>query len=314
MRRRSFLVGASGSALLLSSNLASARRPRDRSHPKMRHETIRVEGLRIFYREAGPPEAPVILALHGFPTSSHMFRDLLPALADRYRVIAPDYPGYGYSEAPSADAFRYTFDNLARMVQAFVDARGLQRYALYLQDFGGPIGFRLATARPTQVSALIVQNANAYEDGFSEAMHAIKPAWTTRTRATEEGFRNILAPQAVKEQWVAGEPDPALISPDAWMHAVERLKRPGNDLVQLAMLHDYGSNAALYPSWQDYFRRSRPRTLIAWGVGDPFFTEAGARAYLRDLPDAQLHLLNAGHFALETQGPEIAALIRRFLD
>jgi pimeloyl-ACP methyl ester carboxylesterase len=206
------------------------------------YRTLTVDGVEVAYREAGPEGAPVVLLLHGFPTSSHMFRDLIPAIAHRYRVIAPDYPGYGYSGSPPPDRFTYTFDNIARVLQGFVEAKGLTRFSIYMQDFGGPIGFRLATSRPERVSALIIQNANAYEEGFSDAMNAARPAWERRTPDTEAAFRSLLTLDGTKQQYLTGVGDPSRVSPDAWTHAQERLDRPGNDEIQLAMLHDYGSN------------------------------------------------------------------------
>lgn len=277
------------------------------------YRTAEVDGVSIFYREAGREGAPVVLLLHGFPTSSHMFRDLIPLLADRYHVIAPDYPGYGYSDAPSPAQFNYSFDNVAKLIERFVQVRGLTRYSIYMQDFGGPIGFRLATAHPERVAALIIQNANAYEEGFSEAMNAARPAWEKRTAETEAGFRSLLTLESTKQQYTAGVADASRVSPDAWTHAQAGLDRPGNDLIQLAMLHDYGSNPKLYPRWQAYLREHQPPTLIVWGKSDPFFLVPGAEAYRRDVPKAEVHILDTGHFALETHAQEIAALMREFL-
>jgi pimeloyl-ACP methyl ester carboxylesterase len=297
----------------LAAGTASAAKPAILAPAPVSYRTVNVDGVKIFYREAGPTNAPVILLLHGFPTSSHMFRDLIPALSSHYRVIAPDYPGYGYSDAPSPEKFSYTFDNMARIMEGFVRAKGLTRYALYMQDFGGPVGFRLATAYPERVTALIIQNANAYEEGFSEAMNGARPAWEKRTPETEAAFRGLLTLDGTKQQYLAGISDPSSVNPDAWMHAQAGLDRPGNDVIQLAMLHDYGSNPKLYPQWQAYMRKHQPPTLITWGKGDPFFLVPGAKAYARDLPKAEMHILDAGHFALETHSAEIANLIRDFL-
>jgi len=277
-----------------------------------RHRTI--EGVRIFYREAGPPEAPVVVLLHGFPTSSHMYRDLIPQLAVRYRVIAPDYPGYGFSDAPSPEAFRYSFDGLAEIMDAFLESVRADRYALYMQDFGGPVGFRIATRHPERVTALIIQNANAYEEGLSPAMDAARPAWRGRTPETEATLRGFLTAETTRFQFLHGVRDRGRISPDAWLHAQAGLDRPGNDEIQLALLHDYGSNPKLYPAWQSYLRARRPPTLVVWGRNDPFFTPSGALAYQRDVPEAEIHLLDTGHFALEEDGTVIGAYALDFLD
>jgi len=280
----------------------------------VRYRYQSVDGVEIFYREAGRPTAPTVLLLHGFPTSSHMYRDLIPRLASKYHVIAPDYPGYGYSAAPSPEKFTYTFDHLASLMERFTEEVGLQHYTLYLQDFGGPVGFRMATAHPDRVDALVIQNANAYEEGLSPAMDAARPAWVARTPETEKTLRGFLTLETTRFQFLNGAEAPDRINPDSWMHAQAGLDRPGNAEIQLALLHDYGSNPKLYQEWQRYFRTQRPPTLIVWGRGDPFFTEAGAKAYQRDLPNAELHLLDAGHFALEDHVDLIAALMVEFLD
>jgi len=280
---------------------------------QMRYRTAEVDGIEIFYREAGPADAPVVLLLHGFPTSSHMFRDLIPRLAPHYRVIAPDYPGYGFSSAPPTTDFGYTFDNLADVIDRFTQALGLDSYALYMQDFGGPIGFRLAVRYPGRVLALVVQNANAYEEGLSPAMDAARPAWECRTPETEAMLRGFLTLETTRFQYLHGARDPSLVSPDAWLHAQAGLDRPGNDEIQLAYLHDYGSNPRQYPEWQDYLRRYQPPTLVVWGRNDPFFTEAGAQAYRGDVAACELHLFETGHFALEEEAPTIARLILNFL-
>jgi pimeloyl-ACP methyl ester carboxylesterase len=313
------------SALLLAAALGSLTVPaiaRDArttpeptiSAPQVRYRTQAVNGLQIFYREAGPVDAPTLVLLHGFPTSSHMYRDLIPLLATRYRVIAPDYPGYGSSSSPAPSAFAYTFDHLADVMGAFIDSLGVRRYVLYVQDFGGPVGFRLAFKRPEQIAGLVIQNANAYEEGLSEALNSARPFWFKRTLETEAPMREFLKPEMTKHQYTSGAQDLERISPDAWNHAQSILDRPGNDEIQLSLLHDYGSNVARYPEWQTYFRQHQPPTLIVWGKNDPFFTVEGANAYLRDLPDAQVHLLDAGHFALEEKAHDIAGLMIAFLD
>ena len=275
--------------------------------------TIAVNGLDVFYREAGPRGEPIILLLHGFPSSSHMFRDLIPALADRFHVIAPDYPGFGLSSMPSHKEFGYTFDNLARMVADFTDAIGLEKYAIYMQDYGGPIGMRLATARPERVAGLVVQNANAYLAGLSENLVPLTAYMSNPTPETEAPVRAFLTAGTTQFQWTHGTRHPERIDPAFWVHDQHFLDRPGNAEIQLALFRDYRTNPPLYPTWQEYLRTRRPPTLIAWGKHDPFFTPAGAEAFLRDVPDAELHLLDTGHFALADHVTEIAGLTRKFL-
>lgn len=283
------------------------------SFPVVHHRTLNVEGLDIFYREAGSPDKPALLLLHGFPSSSHMFRNLIPALADEFHIIAPDYPGYGYSSAPDAADFNYTFDRLSEIIEAFLVKLGISRFALYIQDFGAPVGLRIAARHPEWISAMIVQNGNAYAEGFSAAFDVSIPFWQDRNAETEAPMRVFLTPDTTRFQYTHGARNPEAISPDAWTHDQALLDRPGNDLIQLSLLHDYQNNPPQFPVWQEYFRRHQPPTLIAWGRNDPFFTEEGARAYLKDLPDAELHLLDSGHFALEEDGDRIATLIQQFL-
>jgi len=284
------------------------------AYAKTVHRTVFVNGLDIFYREAGSPNRPTVLLLHGFPTSSHMYRELIPALANDFHVIAPDYPGFGQSSAPDADEFEYTFDHLAEVMDAFLRQVGCTRFALFMQDYGSPIGFRIAAKHPEWVSALLVQNANAYLEGINmEAFAPVQPFWANRTAETEAPVRGFLAPETTKFQYTHGARNPAAISPDNWQHDQALLDRPGNDRIQLALLHDYQNNVPRFEEWQTYLRKHQPPTLITWGKNDPFFTEAGARAYLKDLPKAELHLLDTGHFALEEEGPLIATLIREFL-
>jgi pimeloyl-ACP methyl ester carboxylesterase len=274
----------------------------------------RVQGIDIFYREAGNPSLPTLLLLHGFPTSSHMFRDLIPLLSDRYHVIAPDYPGFGYSARPTPAEFLYTFDHLADVMENFVDALGLQRYALYMQDFGGPVGFRLAARRPERVLALIVQNANAYEDGVSEGVrNVVLRYYRERNPETEAKLRELFELPTTKRQYLEGAPDRSLVNPDAWEHAQWGMDRPGDKEIQFALHANYGSNVERYEEWHAYFRQYQPPTLIVWGRGDFVFTPAGAEAYFKDLKHVELHMLDAGHFALETNAAEIAAYIRTFL-
>jgi len=285
------------------------------AEPTVSHRAVFIDDVRIAYREAGPEDAPVVLLLHGFPSSSFMFRDLMPRLADRWRVIAPDYPGFGSSDFPPPGEYEYSFAQLTRTLEKFTSALGLTRYALYIQDYGAPIGLRLALAHPERVSALIVQNGNAYEEGLSAAWDPLKAYWRNPTPQNRETLRGWLTEEGIRQQYVAGVPEPELprFAPETWTLDWARLSRPGNVDMQIGLFGDYQSNVALYPRFQQFLRERRPPTLIAWGRHDPFFTEAGARAWLRDVPDAELHLLDAGHFALETRGAEIATLIRGFL-
>ena len=272
---------------------------------------LEIDGLNLFYREAGPAHLPTLVLLHGFPTSSHMFRDLIPHLEDRFHVIAPDYPGFGYSEAPSPADFAYTFDHLADVTEKLLAQLGIQTFALYLQDYGGPVGFRIAARNPERITGLIIQNANAYMEGISEAMAPIAKYWSDRA-GMEPAIRGFLTRETTTFQYTHGAGNPERISPDSYHHDQALLDRAGNDLIQLELLFNYQANPPLYPEWQRYFRQHQPRTLIVWGKNDPFFTVAGARAFLRDLPQAELHLLEAGHFALEELHEEIAAHISRF--
>jgi pimeloyl-ACP methyl ester carboxylesterase len=281
----------------------------------VRHRRITVNGLEIFYREAGRHEAPAVLLLHGFPASSHMFRHLIPALADRFHVVAPDYPGFGYSSYPARDRFAYSFAAFADLMVGFTDAVGLTRYALYIQDYGAPVGLRLALARPERVAGLIVQNGNAYEEGLSDAWAPIKAYWRDPTPAKREALRAWLDQAGTRLQYVAGIPEEQIerFAPDTWTLDWALLSRPGNVDLQLDLFGDYRANVELYPAFHEYFRTYRPPALIVWGQHDPFFTAAGARAYRRDLPEAELHFLDAGHFALESHAPHIIGLMRDFL-
>lgn len=281
--------------------------------PVTHHRTATVNGTKIFYREAGPVGAPVLLLLHGFPSSSHMYRDLIPALADRYHVIAPDYPGFGQSATPDRASFRYSFANYATMVDGLMNQLGEKRYALYVQDYGAPVGYRLALLRPDRVTALIVQNGNAYDEGLSPFWDPIKAYWTEGTNARRQPLRAGLTLAATKSQYIDGVADPSRIDPAAWLHDQALLDRPGIDEIMLDLFYDYRTNVALYPHFQAYFRIRKPPTLIVWGVNDAIFPAAGAKAYRKDLPDAEVHLLDTGHFALEDKGGEIATLIRGFL-
>lgn len=285
-----------------------------RSDTQILYKTVKIGKLDIFYREAGDPKNPTLLLLHGFPTSSHMFRNLIPSLAKDYHIVAPDYPGYGNSSTPSRDEFTYTFDNVAALVGQFVAQIGLQRYALYLQDYGAPIGFRLAVSHPERVSALIVQNGNAYDEGIDNSFwEPIKKYWKEPTQANRDALRGLLTRDATIWQYTHGVRDTRHISPDTWNVDQPLLDRPGNNEIQLDMFLSYGSNPPLYPQWQEYFRAHQPPTLIVWGKNDQIFPEAGAHPYLRDLKEVDFHLLDTGHFALEEDGAIIAALIHKHL-
>jgi pimeloyl-ACP methyl ester carboxylesterase len=279
----------------------------------VRYRTVPIDGVDVFFREAGPPGAPVVLLLHGFPTSSHMFRNLIPALADRYRVVAPDYPGFGQSGMPDRDRFAYTFDGYARIVGKLTERLGLERYALYVMDYGAPVGFRLATAHPERVSAIVVQNGNAYDEGIEKFWDPLKAYWSSGSPQDREALRWATSLDATRWQYTQGVPDPSAVSPDTWTIDQALLDRPGNQEIQLDLFHDYRTNLALYPVWQAYFRERRPPMLVIWGKHDEIFVAAGAAPYRRDDPRAEVHLLDTGHFALETHGPEIARLMRDFL-
>ncbi|SFW30660.1 alpha/beta fold hydrolase [Nitrosovibrio sp. Nv17] len=274
----------------------------------------RVGEVDVFYREAGPGDAPLILLLHGFPTASHMFRDLIPLLADRFRLIAPDLPGFGQTQAPPRGTFDYTFDRLADVIEGFTDAMSLDRYALYIFDYGAPVGLRLAMRQPERMSAIVSQNGNAYVEGFSDAWGPWKAYWREPSAANREACRPSLAPDTIRNWQYGTGADPSRLSPDGYELDIAYMARPGVEEIQLDLILDYRSNVALYPAFQSYFREHRPPLLAVWGRHDPAFLPAGAAAYQRDLPDARVHLLDAGHFALETHAQEVATLIRAFLD
>jgi pimeloyl-ACP methyl ester carboxylesterase len=277
------------------------------------YRTIEIDGLDIFYREAGVPTNPTILLLHGFPTSSHMFRNLIPALADRFHLVAPDYPGFGNSSMPTVDQFDYTFEHLADVMEKFTKAVGLSKYSLYVMDYGAPIGFRLAAKHPERVEALIVQNGNAYEEGLREFWEPLKAYWQDRSAENAEKLRQFFTLDATKWQYTHGVRNPQAISPDNWNIDQPFLDRPGNSDIQLALFYSYGSNLPLYPQWQEYFRTHQPPTLVVWGKNDPIFPAEGAYPYKRDLKKIEFHLLDTGHFALEEEGNAIAEHIRHFL-
>ena len=290
--------------------------PADGAASVTAYRTVEIDGIRMFYRDAGPRVAPVVLLLHGFPASSFMFRDLIERLAGEYRVVAPDYPGFGYSDAPSTAQFSYTFDRLATFVEKFTDRLGIERYALYMQDFGGPVGFRVASHRPERVTALIIQNANAYEEGLPESFWApARALWKDPSAGNRARIRELAMSDAALEwNYTHGVGAPERINPDSWVLQRALLSRPGNKDAMVALLVDYGNNLALYDDWQKYFRERQPPALIVWGKNDQIFPAEGARVYARDLPRAELHLLDTGHFALEDKVDDIATLMTGFLD
>jgi pimeloyl-ACP methyl ester carboxylesterase len=277
------------------------------------YRTAQVDGVEIFYREAGSRAAPLVVLLHGFPSSSRMYRNLIPALASNYHVIAPDYPGFGQSGVPNRKQFAYRFARFAELIDGLLTQLGADRYALYVQDYGAPVGYRLALKHPERVSALIVQNGNAYDEGLGDFWKPLKAYWAGGTKAQREALRAGLTLAATKSQYLQGVRDPSRIDPDSWALDQALLDRPGIDEIMLDLFKDYGSNVTLYPKFQEFFRQRRPPTLIVWGKNDVIFPAEGARPYLRDLPDAELHLLDTGHFALEDKGDEIAALMLDFL-
>jgi len=281
--------------------------------PVTHHRTTKVEGLNVFYREAGSRDAPVVLLLHGFPTSSHMFRNLIPALADRYRVIAPDYPGFGQSDMPDRDKFAYTFDNLAKIVDGLLDQLGVTSFTMYVMDYGAPVGWRLALKRPERVTGLIVQNGNAYEEGLTDFWGPIRAYWVDNSEAHRKALSSLLTLEATKFQYTDGVSDVSRVSPDNWVHDQALLDRPGNADIQLDLFYDYRTNLPLYPKVQAFLRERRPPAIVVWGKNDKIFPAEGAHPYKRDLPEVEFHLLDTGHFALEDKFDEMVALIRAFL-
>jgi pimeloyl-ACP methyl ester carboxylesterase len=278
---------------------------------QVHHRTVRIQNVDVFYREAGSPASPAILLLHGFGASSYMFRDLMPALADEYRLVAPDLPGFGYTEVFSA-GFEYTFDNLASIIDAFTQAKGLERYALYVFDYGAPVGWRLAVKHPEKITAIVSQNGNAYEEGLSAGWADMREVWEEPTAERRAALRRFSTPEMIKWQYTEGVEDTSLIAPETYQLASAAIDRHGVD-AQLDLICDYGSNLRQYAQLHEYFRRHRPPTMVIWGNRDPFFTPAGARAFRRDNPSAEVRFLDTGHFALETHGRQIAAAMREFL-
>ena len=283
------------------------------SIPNIKLDTVEADGIKIFYREAGPADAPVILLLHGYPTSSHMFRHLMPRLASSFRLIAPDLPGFGFTEVPAERKYQYTFDNLAVTINAFVEALNLKRYTIYVFDYGAPTGFRLAVAHPERVTAIISQNGNGYVAGLGDAWDPIKKYWKEPTPANREALRGFIGLEGTKWQYVHGVTNPVQVEPEAYWLDTALLERPGNAEIQLDLFLDYASNVKLYPTFQEYFRKSQPPLLAAWGKNDPFFIPPGAEAFRKDIPSAKVVFYDTGHFALETHVEEISEQIHSFL-
>jgi pimeloyl-ACP methyl ester carboxylesterase len=277
------------------------------------YRTADVDGLTVFYREAGASGAPTLVLLHGFPSASHMFRELIPLLADRFHIVAPDLPGFGKSDMPPRGEFDYTFDHLSHVIDRLTEVLGLDRFALYVFDYGAPVGFRIAARHPERVTAIITQNGNAYEDGLSDGWNPVQAYWKEPTQANREAIRTMVAPQTTIMQYTHGVPDTTRVSPDGYGLDNYYLARSGAGEIQLDLFLDYASNVALYPTFQEYFRASRPPLLAVWGRNDPFFLPAGAEAFKRDIPDADVRFVDTGHFALETHVEEIATAIREFL-
>jgi pimeloyl-ACP methyl ester carboxylesterase len=280
---------------------------------KISYRTVNVDGLKIFYREGGLADASTLLLLHGFPTSSHMFRNLIPLLADRFHIVAPDLPGFGQSDMPSRDAFPYTFAKLAEVIGRFTEVVNLRRFAIYIFDYGAPVGLRIALKHPERITAIISQNGNAYEEGLSDGWNPIRTYWREPTKANRDALRSFLSPETTFWQYTHGVSDPSAVSPDGYSLDDFYMSRPGADEIQLDLFGDYKSNVALYPEFQSYFRKYKPPFLAVWGKNDPFFLPAGAEAFKRDIPNADVRFFDTGHFALETHCDEIASAIREFL-
>lgn len=308
---------AGGTEIVQQSSSAPASAQMAPASPVTHFRTVKVDGLDIFYREAGPAAVPAgqptVLLLHGFPTSSHMFRNLIPEIAKTHRVVAPDYPGYGQSSMPSVKDFDYSFDNLASVVDKFTKAVGVDSFVMYVQDYGAPIGYRIASEQPERVRGIIVQNGNAYDEGLRDFWDPLRAYWKEQNPTTSEPLEKFLTIDGTKWQYTAGVRDVSTISPDAWTLDQSRLDRPGNKEIQLKLFLDYGSNPPLYPKWQKYFRDHQPPTLIVWGKNDAIFPAEGAEPYKRDLKNIDFNLLDTGHFALEEDGQLIAAKIKAFL-
>jgi pimeloyl-ACP methyl ester carboxylesterase len=286
---------------------------RKHAMPSIKYRAVEIDSFKVFYREAGAPGAPKLLLLHGFPSAGHMFRDLIPLLADRFHIVAPDLPGFGQSDMPSPSQFKYTFDNIARVIDRFTEVVGFDRFAVYVFDYGAPTGFRLAAWHPERITGIISQNGNAYREGLSDGWNPIRAYWEDPSAVNRNALRTFLAPETTRWQYTHGVPDSAVVSPDGMSLDNFYLARPGADEVQLDLFGDYKSNITLYPAFQDYFRTHKPRFLAVWGKHDPFFLPAGANAFKRDIPQADIRFFDTGHFALETHAEPIALAMREFL-
>ncbi|MBB4510591.1 alpha/beta fold hydrolase [Rhizobium johnstonii] len=310
------LLATVSAASLVRTADAASQIPADMHAPvaTVHYRSTKIQGLKVFYREAGPVDAPVVLLLHGFPTSSHMFRNLIPLLADRYHVIAPDYPGFGQSDAPDHKSFKYGFGSYADIIDELLSGMGAKTYAMYVMDYGAPVGYRLALKHPERVSALIVQNGNAYDEGLREFWDPIKAYWADGSSMHRDALSGLVTLETTKFQYTDGMSDISRISPDNWVQDQALLDRPGNKDIQMDLFYDYRTNVPLYPDFQKFFRDRQPPTLIVWGKNDKIFPAEGAHPYLRDLPKAEIHMLDTGHFALEDKLDEMAPLIRDFLD
>lgn len=309
-----FAVAASLIAQPVGAEQTQAKSAYSHTIPPTHHRSMEIDGVDVFYRDAGSSAAPVVVLLHGFPSSSHMFRNLIPVLAQRYRVIAPDYPGFGHAEMPARGEFAYSFKRFAEITDTLLSRLGANRYALYVMDYGAPVGYRLALAHPERVTALVIQNGNAYAEGLREFWDPIKAYWASGSRTHREALRAGTTLESTRYQYVDGVKDVSRVDPSAWLHDQALLDRPGNVEIQLDLFYDYRTNVDLYPRFQEFFRNRQPPTLIVWGANDKIFPAEGARAYLKELPKAELHLLDTGHFALEDKGGEIAGLMLEFLD
>jgi len=296
-----------------SKSIARTSTDRNTQVPRTFIRRVEADGVTVFYREAGATDKPVVLLLHGFPTSSFQYRELIPRLADRYRVVAPDLPGFGFTEVPEQRRYKYSFDSLAHTTLAFTEALGLKRYALYVFDYGAPTGFRLAMGRPERITAIVSQNGNAYEEGLGDAWAPIQRYWREPTLENRGAVRRELSPEGIRSQYTYGVPHPEVIAPEGYTLDAAMIARPGNMEIQLDLFLDYANNVKLYPSFQEYFRKAKPPLLAIWGKHDPFFIPPGAEAYRRDNPNVIVQFLETGHFALETHVEEIALAMRQFL-
>lgn len=314
MRRSVSYIGIISLFIAVAAITSVSAKPLDKTVTAVKYSTVKIDGRDIFYREAGDPAKPTVLLLHGFPASSFMFRNLIPQLADSYHVVAPDYPGFGQSSMPTTEEFEYTFENLTNVVDKFTQVLGLTKYSIYVQDYGSPIGFRLAVKHPERIQTLIIQNGNAYEFGLSENATFLKTYGETHDPKTTEMIHGILKLEGTKFQYITGARDPKLISPDTWTYDQALLDRPGNNDIQLALFADYSSNVKSYPQWHEYFQKYQPPTLVVWGKNDPFFTVKGVEeGYKKDLKNIEIHYYDGGHFALEEYGTEISNTIKGFL-